>query len=239
FEAGAITTAVAAAFTPRTPLLVIDHITAGSALILPVAAIAAGARAAGVPGLGDGAHAPGAIPLDGSALRLAWYSAHLHKWAMAPRSCGFLWVAPERRAGLHPTVISWGYNKGLAAEFDLTGTRDPSPWLAAPAGIDFMRDLGLDAMRAYNHAFAMNAGRALEDHAARIGIDDRHDDRAAAARVLRDDGRGRATPQGRAARSGRHRGVPPELEPAALDADLRPGLQRRERSRATDPGRRS
>ena len=55
--------------------------------------------------------------------------------------------------GLHPGVISWGVTSGdWLQEFDWTGTRDPSPWLAAPAGLDFMHDvLGVDAMREHNH----------------------------------------------------------------------------------------
>jgi hypothetical protein len=54
-------------------------------------------------------------------------------------------------------VISWGYTLGMAAEFDLQGTRDPGPFLAAPEGLAFMRELGLDAMRDYNHALVWRA----------------------------------------------------------------------------------
>ena len=161
FSADTIVAGIASAIGPRTRLVVIDHVTSGSALFLPIAAIAARCRAAGVPVLVDGAHAPGAIPLDIPALGVDWYTGNLHKWAMAPRSSGILWAAPERQADLHPTVISWGFEKGFEAEFDLTGTRDPTPWLAAPEGIAFMRDLGLDAMRAYDHALAWNAARTL------------------------------------------------------------------------------
>ena len=161
FDPARVTEAISGALTAKTRLLVIDHITSSSALILPVAAVAARARAAGIPVLVDGAHAPGAIPLDIASLGVDWYSANLHKWAMAPRSSGFLWVAPGSNREIHPTVISWGYGKGLAAEFDLPGTRDPSPWLAAPAGIDFLKGLGLEAVYDHNHRYVMNAARAL------------------------------------------------------------------------------
>jgi isopenicillin-N epimerase len=161
FEPEGIVAAIAGALTARTRLVVIDHVTSGSALILPVAAIAARCRAAGVPVLVDGAHAPGALALDLPALGVDWYTGNLHKWAMAPRSSAILWVAPERRKDLHPPVISWGYEQGFEAEFDLTGTRDPTPWLAAPAGIAFMEELGLEAMRRWNHALAWGAARSL------------------------------------------------------------------------------
>ena len=97
--------------------------------------MASACHARGVAVLVDGAHAPGAIEVDIVALGVDWYAANLHKWAFAPRSCGVLWAAPERRAGLHPAVISWGVtNDDWLQEFDWTGTRDPSPWLTAPAG---------------------------------------------------------------------------------------------------------
>lgn len=159
--AEAITAAIAGALTPRTRLAIVDHVTSPTALVLPVATIVARCHAAGVPVLVDGAHAPGAIALDVPALGADWYTGNLHKWAMAPRSCGVLWASPGRREGLHPTVISWGYERGFDAEFDWTGTRDPTPWLAAPEGIAFMRDLGLEAMRAWNHSLAWGSACLL------------------------------------------------------------------------------
>jgi len=160
-SAAEVADAYARAIGPRTRLAIVDHITSESALIFPLAEIAAACRARGVAVLGDGAHAPGAIPLDIPALGVDWYSANLHKWAYTPRSCGILWAAPERQQGLHPTVISWGLDQGFAAEFDLVGTRDPSPHLAAPDGIAFMRELGVDAVRAYNHGLVWEAARDL------------------------------------------------------------------------------
>jgi isopenicillin-N epimerase len=116
-----------------------------------------------VPVLVDGAHAPGMLPLDVPAIGADWYTGNLHKWAMAPRSCGFLWAPPERQAVLHPPVISWGYGLGFAAEFDWTGTRDATAMLAAPEGLAFMRQLGLDAMRAWNHALAWESACRLAE----------------------------------------------------------------------------
>lgn len=161
WRADAIADAVLAAVGPRTKLVIVDHVTSPTALVLPVAAITARCHAAGVPVLVDGAHAPGALDYDLPSLGADWYTGNLHKWAMAPMSCGILWAPPERQRDLHPPVISWGYEKGFTAEFDWQGTRDPSPWLAAPAGIEFMRDLGLDAMRSWNHLLAWGSACML------------------------------------------------------------------------------
>ena len=160
-DPAAVIAAWTAAVGPRTKAAVVDHITSSSALVMPVREIVAALHAKGLAVLVDGAHAPGPLDLDLPAIGADWYAANLHKWACAPRSCGFLWAAPGRQAALHPAVISWGYRKGYVAEFDHWGTRDPSPFLAAPAGLEFLRSLGLDAMRKWQHDLAWEAGRIL------------------------------------------------------------------------------
>lgn len=164
-DAGEYVRAIEAAIGPRTRLAILDHIASETALVLPLAEMAAACRERRVAVLVDGAHAPGAIDVDIDSLGVDWYAANLHKWAFAPRGCGVLWAAPERRRGLHPAVISWGVTNGdWLQEFDWTGTRDPSPWLAAPAGLDFMHDvLGLAAMREHNHRLAWESARHLAE----------------------------------------------------------------------------
>jgi isopenicillin-N epimerase len=162
-SASELVEACAAAIGPRTRLAVIDHVTSQSALILPVAEIAARCHQRGVAVLVDGAHAPGAIPLDIRSLGADWYVANLHKWMWTPRSSGILWAPPERQQRLHPAVISWGLDQGFTAEFDLPGTRDPSAHLVAPAAIALMRELDVDAIREYNHSLAWRGARRLAD----------------------------------------------------------------------------
>ena len=134
----------------KTRLVVIDHISSPTGLIFPVKRIAAIARARGVPVLVDGAHAPGQIPLDIGALGVDWYTGNCHKWLFAPKGCAFLWARPGAQRELHPLSISHFYGEGLAREFDWTGTRDFSAWLAVPDGISFLNDL--NQARAQNRA---------------------------------------------------------------------------------------
>ncbi|MEO5895765.1 MAG: aminotransferase class V-fold PLP-dependent enzyme [Vicinamibacterales bacterium] len=155
--------ACVAALGPRTRLAIVDHITSQSALIMPLAEITAQCRSRGVAVLADGAHAPGAIPLDIPSLGVDWYVANLHKWMWVPRSSAILWSSPARKADLHPAVISWGLDQGFTAEFDLPGTRDPSPHLAAPAAIRMMEEFGGAAVREYNHALAWDGARLLAE----------------------------------------------------------------------------
>ena len=156
----AIVDNIAAALTRRTRLAVIDHITSGSALILPLARITAVLRAAGVPVLVDGAHGPGQITLDMRTIGADWYTGNGHKWLCAPKGCAFLWASPDSQDGLHPTIISHGLGGGFLAEFDWTGTRDFSPFLSIGAAIAFHQRLGGEAMRARNIALAAE-GAAL------------------------------------------------------------------------------
>ena len=60
--------ALAPAFTSRTRLVVIDHISSPTGLVWPVAELAALARSHGAQVLIDGAHAPGQLELDLPAL---------------------------------------------------------------------------------------------------------------------------------------------------------------------------
>jgi isopenicillin-N epimerase len=149
--------AVTAAITPRICLAVIDHITSGSAIVLPAQRIVAACHAAGIPVLIDGAHAPGQIDLDLTAIGADWYVGNCHKWLCAPKGCAFLHAAPARQAGLHPVTISHGYGQGFLAEFDWTGTTDPSRFLAVTEAIAFHHRLGGPALRERNRALAAEA----------------------------------------------------------------------------------
>ncbi|MEL6204502.1 MAG: aminotransferase class V-fold PLP-dependent enzyme [Pseudomonadota bacterium] len=155
--------AVTGALTDATRLLVIDHLASITAVIFPVARIAAAARARGIPVLVDGAHAPGMLDLDVPALGVDWYVGNCHKWLCAPKGAAFLWATRERQAGLHPTVISHDLDRGFTFEFDKIGTRDASAWLSVPAAIAFHEDLGGARMRARCHAVASAEARALAE----------------------------------------------------------------------------
>jgi isopenicillin-N epimerase len=162
-DAGDVVAAIARALHSHTRLVVVDHVTAQSALVLPVAAIVAACHARGVPVLVDGAHAPGSIALDIPATGADWYAANLHKWAHAPRACGIVWARPEHQATLRHPVVSWGSGLGFHAEFEYQATSDPTNYLAAPEGIALLREWGFDAVLSYMHGLSREAARLLTD----------------------------------------------------------------------------
>lgn len=163
---------IAAAITAKTRLAVIDHITSQSAIVLPAAAIVTLCHAAGVPVLIDGAHAPGQIDLDVTAIGAEWYVGNCHKWLCAPKGCAFLHALDQR--GLHPGTISHGYGQGFLAEFDWTGTTDPSRFLAITEALGHHHRLGGPTLRRRNvdlaHAAAALVAQRLNTQPGATGM---------------------------------------------------------------------
>jgi len=155
--------AIGAGLGPRTRLLVIDHITSATATILPARRIAALARAAKVPILIDGAHAPGQIDIDVPAIGADWYTGNAHKWMFAPRGCGLLWTAPGWQEETRPAVLSHGTDEGYTAAFDWVGTRDPTPWLSFESAALAHDRFGGIALMARNCGLAAEGAEMLAD----------------------------------------------------------------------------
>lgn len=155
FDPQAMVRAMQAGLTPRTRLLFFSHVTSTTALVFPAAALCEAARAAGIPTLVDGAHAPGQLALSLNALDADYYSGNGHKWMCAPKGTAFLHARADRHQALHAPVVSWGYvaegaaggghtgfdaytgRSTLERRLQWQGTRDIAAWLAVPAALDF------------------------------------------------------------------------------------------------------
>lgn len=147
------------AFTDRSRLLIIDHITSATALVLPVEQIVRKAHEAGVAVLVDGAHAPGQLPLDVPSIGADWYTGNAHKWFFAPRGCGLLWTSPGRQDMTLPAVLSHGTDRGYTAAFDWVGTRDASPWFCLEASAAAHDSFGGEGLMIRNRDLATQAGQ--------------------------------------------------------------------------------
>ena len=161
--------AVVGAFTSRTKLLAIDHVTSPTGLVLPVVPILAEARVRNIVTFVDGAHAPGMIPLDLRSLGADFYTGNLHKWVCAPKGAAFLHIKGDTRDHTLPPVISHGYNmarpdRKYLDNFEWQGTFDPSAWLSVPNAIDTMASLhpdGWPGIMRENRALALHARDVL------------------------------------------------------------------------------
>ncbi len=163
-------TLILRAVTRRTRLLLLDHVTSNTGLILPVNEMVQALAARGVDTLVDGAHAPGMLPLNLRRLRPAYYTANLHKWVCAPKGAAFLYVRPDHQEQIQPPVISHGNNRRRPGftrfqdRFDWPGTFDPSPWWCVPEALRWMGQLlpgGWPELRRRNHELAVQARRIL------------------------------------------------------------------------------
>ncbi|MDX2136456.1 MAG: aminotransferase class V-fold PLP-dependent enzyme [Chloroflexota bacterium] len=151
--------------TPRTKVIFLSHITSATATILPIAELCRRARAHGILTIIDGAHAPGQIPLDLTALDADAYTGNCHKWLCAPKGSAFLMVQPHLHALIEPAVISWGWLPGasFAKRNQWQGTRDIAAYLSVPAAIQFQHEHEWDAVRAHGHALARQTRQRAAD----------------------------------------------------------------------------
>ncbi|MDR2562070.1 MAG: aminotransferase class V-fold PLP-dependent enzyme [Holophagales bacterium] len=135
--------AIEPAFTSRTKLLALPHITSGLGTILPIKELCALARSKGVCTLVDGAQVPGHIMLDIKDIGADAYSASLHKWLFAPAGNGFLHVKSEFAEKLWPTQASEAWkDPDTGFRLQQRGTGNPSLLHALDAALDIFEEIG-------------------------------------------------------------------------------------------------
>ena len=151
--------------TPQTRVIFLSHITSSTALRLPVEEICRRAREAGILTIIDAAHSPGQIPFDLAALGADIVFGNCHKWMLAPKGSGFLYVRREHQDLIQPLVVSWGTSPTPDIEtgsrfidiLQWTGTRDPTAALAVPDAIRFMKDHDWENVRCECHRLLRQA----------------------------------------------------------------------------------
>jgi isopenicillin-N epimerase len=139
-----------AGVTAHTRVLFLSHITSPTAVILPMAELIRRARKAGILTVVDGAHTPGQIDLDLTALGVDFYTGNCHKWLCSPPGSAFLYARREAQHLVEPLVVSWGWEdrpdrfgkpvRSFVAENEWQGTRDPAAYLSVPAAIQFQAE---------------------------------------------------------------------------------------------------
>jgi isopenicillin-N epimerase len=131
-------------YTKNTKVIFLNQMSSATALLFPVKEICDRAKALGLITIVDGAHIPGHIDLDITALNPDYYTGTLHKWMLSPKGSSFLYVNPNLQNDLEPLVVSWGYESLAPGESqfldyqEIQGTRDVSAFLCTPKVIEFL-----------------------------------------------------------------------------------------------------
>ena len=141
--------------TPRTKAVYLSHITSPTALCLPVEVICRRAKQVGLLTIVDAAHSPGQMPVDLQQMGADFVFGNCHKWMLAPKGAGFLYMRREIQHLIEPLIVSWGSHATPETTtgshfidlFQWTGTKDPTAALAVPAAIQFMTEHNWEEIR--------------------------------------------------------------------------------------------
>ncbi|MDX1493223.1 MAG: aminotransferase class V-fold PLP-dependent enzyme [Longimicrobiales bacterium] len=149
-DGGALEEAVWGEVTPRTRVVSVSHLTFTNGARLPVEALGRRCAEAGIVFCVDGAHPPGMLQLDVTAVGGDFYASSPHKWVLAPQGSGLLYLAEPWRRDLWPSLASGGWDDDTlgAHRFNHMGTIDESRLAGLLAASEFLLAIGMDRVEA-------------------------------------------------------------------------------------------
>jgi selenocysteine lyase/cysteine desulfurase len=145
-NAAAVLNLINDAITPRTRVLFFSHITTATGVVLPTKELCALARSKGILSAVDGAHVIGMMALNVRDLGCDMYTSSPHKWLMAPKGTGFLYVRDEVIDRLWNTIVTAGWDdpKLRAERFQRIGSSNVPSLCGMRAAVTLANDIGLD-----------------------------------------------------------------------------------------------
>jgi isopenicillin-N epimerase len=148
---------------PKTRVLSIQHVFFSTGAIQPVRRLAAWARERGIITVVDGAHPPGMLTLDIQDLGCDFYASSPHKWLLAPKGCGFLYISPGWLDRLWPLIASGGWDDlSLKGDrFDHVGTRNDSLLVGFQAAVAFHDAIGSERIERRSRGLATRLDAGL------------------------------------------------------------------------------
>jgi selenocysteine lyase/cysteine desulfurase len=134
----------AAAITRDTRLISVSHVLSSTGLRMPIAELAALARAHGCLCIVDGAQAVGAIDVNVKSLGCHAYATSGHKWLLGPKGTGLLYLSDETAKSIDPLVLEDG--RGVYVES--VGVRNIPGVIGLGAAMDYLTSIGLPIVEA-------------------------------------------------------------------------------------------
>jgi selenocysteine lyase/cysteine desulfurase len=156
---------IAERITSRTRLIGTSHVSHQSGVRVPAREICALAREHGVLSLLDGAQAAGVLPVDVQELGCDFYATNGHKWLCSPKGIGFFYGRKELLDRMEPAYVGAGstsYDQTRLPRMGLVpgakrfeyGSRGHALYAGLTAAIDYLEDLGWDAIHAHQQSVA-------------------------------------------------------------------------------------
>jgi selenocysteine lyase/cysteine desulfurase len=158
-DAAAIIDRMTKAITPRTKVMSFSHVLSSTGLRMPVAELTTVARAHGCVSVVDGAQAVGGIVVDVRALGCDVYVTSGHKWLLAPKGTGLLYVSASLGSRLELITLQDGH----AAYSGVTGVSNIPGVIGLGAAIDYARARGLAEIETHNLSLRSRLEAALAD----------------------------------------------------------------------------
>lgn len=154
----AIVDRFAKAITPRTRVLSFSHLLSSTGLRMPVAELSALAKSRGCLSVVDGAQAVGGIAVNVKALGCDVYATSGHKWLLAPKGTGLLYLSKAIGKAVDPIALE----SGRAAYSASSGVTSLPSVLGMDAAFDYMNTIGIGRVEAHNLALRHRLFAALQ-----------------------------------------------------------------------------
>ena len=150
--------------TDKTAVVVFSHVYYTTGLVTDVTALSRLAHQYGALAVVDGAHAVGMTPMTIDDMDCDFYASSCHKWLLAPKGVGMLYVAKKQQNKVLPLFKGYMSNSESAHRYDMTGTRDLTHHAGLGYAIDFQRKIGWeDKIRPYCLGLARYFRQRLEE----------------------------------------------------------------------------
>lgn len=131
------------AFTPRTKLLSITHVTNTTGDMLPVKELCALAHSRGALAHVDGAQTFGIIENNLRDMGADFYTGSAHKWLCGPKEIGLLFVAESAQDRISPSVVGlYPGAVGISKTMEGFGQRDEAALATLGAAVKFQTEIG-------------------------------------------------------------------------------------------------
>jgi selenocysteine lyase/cysteine desulfurase len=130
------------AITSKTKMILMSHQINLTGQILPVQPISELAREHGIELMVDGAHSFAQFEFDASSIDCDYFGTSLHKWLLAPKGTGMLYVRREKIKNLWPLMAAPERMDDDIRKFEEIGTHSAAPYVAIGEALAFHNSIG-------------------------------------------------------------------------------------------------